>query len=209
MTRYYKAVRPDGTSFHDPTFRWVPESGPIEGIVVTHPHPHDTDPSGWLSVATVPTDCTGMGWPCRLLEVEPVDGHPVTAPLDGLPNKRAASAWRVVRELPATDALGPQGTEVAAIIERVSRLTVDEARRLGAARVAARGAARDAARGAAWDAAWAAARAAAWAAAWDAARAAAMAATWDAARATLMRDIITPEQHDTLMGPWRQVIDHG
>lgn len=37
---------------------------------------HDSDPSGWLSVATVPTDCTGMRWPCRLLEVEPVGGHP-------------------------------------------------------------------------------------------------------------------------------------
>ena len=146
---YYKAIRPDGTSFHDPTFRWVPETGPVEGIVVTHPHPHDTDPSGWLSVATVPTDCTGMTWPCRLLLVEPVEGHPVTAPLDDLPNKRAASAWRVVRELPATDALGPQGAEVAAIIERASRLTTDEARRLDAARDAARDAAWGAACGAA------------------------------------------------------------
>ena len=159
---YYKAIRPDGTSFHDPTFRWVPETGPVEGIVVTHPHPHDTDPSGWLSVATVPTDCTGMTWPCRLLLVEPVEGHPVTAPLDGLPNKRAASAWRVVRELPATDALGP----LAAIIERASRLTTDEARRLDAARDAAR----------------------------------------DATVATLTRDLITPEQHDMLMAPWRQVV---
>ena len=32
--RYYKAIRPDGTSFHDPTFRWVPETGPVEGIIV-------------------------------------------------------------------------------------------------------------------------------------------------------------------------------
>ena len=168
-TTYYKAVRPDGTSFYDPDFRWVPESGLIEGVVVTHPAPHDANPSGWLSVATVPTDCTGMGWPCRLLAVEPVEGNPVTAPLDDLPHKRAASAWRVVRELPATDALGPQGVEVAAIIERASRLTPDEVRRLSAA--------------------WTAARAAAWAA--------------------LTRDLITTEQYDTLMAPWREVIGNG
>ena len=188
---YYKAIRPDGTSFHDPSFRWVPKTGPVEGIVVTHPHPHDTDPSGWLSAATVSTDCTGMQWdhrsdpPMRLLELTPVEGHPVTAPLLDLPNKRAASAWRVVREMPATDALGPQGVEVAAIIERAGRLTAAEVQQLAAA--------------------WDAARAAAWDAAWDAARAAA----WAAALATLTRDIIAPEQYDTLMGPWRQVIDHG
>ena len=162
------------------------------GIVVTHPHPHAMDPSGWLSVATTPTDCTGMAWPCRLLLVEPVEGHPVTAPLDNLPRKRAASAWRVVREMPATDALGPQGVEVAAIIERAGRLTRDEAMRLATARAAAR----DATMAATTDAAWDAARAAAWAAR-------------DAALATLTRDIIAPEQYDTLMGPWRQVIDHG
>ena len=196
-TTYYKAVRPDGTSFHDPDFRWVPEFGPVKGVVVTHPAPHDEDPSGWLSVATVPTDCTGMRWPCRLLTVEPVEGHLVTAPLDALPHKRAASAWRVVGELPATDALGPQGVEVAAIIERASRLTPDEIARL---RAAAWAAARGAAKVAAWDAAWAAARVAAKVAAW--------AAAWDAIFATLTRDLITTEQYDTLMGPWRLVISH-
>ena len=201
MTTYFKAVRPDGTSFHDPKFRWVPVAGPVEGIIVTHPHPHDDDPSGWLSVATAPTDCTGMGWPCRLLEVEPVEGHPVTAPLAGLPNKRAASAWQVVGELPATDALGPQGAEVAAIIERASRMTLAEAVDLRAAM--------DAARGAAWDAAWDAARGAAWDAAWDAAMGAAWGAARIAAIATLARDIITPEQYDTLMAPWREVIGNG
>ena len=212
VVTYYKAVRPDGTSFHDPSFRWVPKTGPVEGIVVTHPHPHDTDPSGWLSAATVPTDCTGMRWPCRLLLVEPVEGHPVTAPLDNLPRKRAASAWRVVREMPATDALGPQGVEVAAIIERAGRLTRDEAMRLAAARAAARDATMAATTDAAWDAARAAARDATMAAttdaAWDAARAAAWAAR-DAALATLTRDIITPEQYDTLMAPWREVIGNG
>ena len=195
-TTYYKAVRPDGTSFYDPDFRWVPESGLIEGVVVTHPAPHDANPSGWLSVATVPTDCTGMRWPCRLLAVEPVEGNPVTAPLDDLPHRRAASAWRVVRELPATDALGPQGVEVAAIIERASRLTPDEVRRLSAAWAAA------------WAAAWDAARDAALGGARGAALGAARDAAWDAAWAALTRDLITTEQYDTLMGPWRLVISH-
>ena len=206
MTTYYKAIRPDGTSFHDPSFRWVPESGTVEGIVVTHPHPHDRGPSGWLSVATVPTDCTGMRWPCRLLELTSVEGRPVTAPLKDLPNKRAASAWLVMRELPATDALGPQGAEVAAILDRVSRLTGDEARRLAAARNAARDAAGSsawsAARAAAWGAVRAAARDAAGSSAWSAARDAARAAAW----AALTRDLITTEQYDTLTAPWREVI---
>ena len=226
--RYYKALRPDGSSFHDPTFRWVPEAGPIiPGHVVTHPSPHDNDPSGWLSVSTIPTDCTGMQWPCRLLEVAPVDGRPVTAPLRGtLPNKRAASAWRVVGELPAIDTLGPQGVEVAAIIERASRLTPDEVRRLDAAWYAAWYAARGAARYAAWDAAWDAAGDAAWYAArdaaWDAARDAAGAAAWDAAkdaagyaagyaaraaaRALTVRDLISTERYDILTRPWASVI---
>ncbi|NCD18243.1 MAG: hypothetical protein EOL91_13255 [Actinobacteria bacterium] len=138
--------------------------------------------------------------------MEPVEGHPVTAPLDDLPNKRAASAWHVVGELPATDALGPQGVDVAAIIERASRLTPDEIVRLrDAAWDAARSAARSAARDAAWDAARSAARDAAWGAARSAARAD---VAWDAAIATLTRDLIAPEQYDTLMGLWRQAISH-
>lgn len=222
---YYKAVSPDGTSFHDPSFRWVPKAGPVEGIVVIHPNPHDDHPSGWLSAATVPTGCTGMVWdptsdpPMRLLELTSVNGYPITAPLWNLPNKRAASAWLVVRELPATDALGPQGVEVAAILDRVSRLTDGETRKLTAAREAAAAhaawfaawfVAKDAAQNAARIAAWNAVRKAVWntslstvrTTAWDAAWDAAM----DAARATLTRDLITPEQYDTLMTPWREVI---
>lgn len=36
MTIYYKAVRPDGTSFHDSTFRWLPPAGeplPDKGLL--------------------------------------------------------------------------------------------------------------------------------------------------------------------------------
>ena len=60
----YKAVRPDGTSFHDPSFPWMPEGwapgDPIpDGWTVVHPDPSRFGASGYLSAATVPTECTG------------------------------------------------------------------------------------------------------------------------------------------------------
>ena len=73
---FFKAVRPDGGSFHDPDFRWLPEDGviPEGGWLVEHPEPagrigknSGASASGYLSVATVPTECTGFRWPCRLL----------------------------------------------------------------------------------------------------------------------------------------------
>ena len=189
-TTYYKAVRPDGTSFHDPSFRWVPKSGPIpdDGLLVSHPLDLDRrSAAGYLSVSTVPTDCTGMEWPCQLLALTPVRGRKVVTPEPySLPNKRGASAWLVVDRLDPHLALGPQGPEVAAIIERAGWLTQEEAARLGAARDAAWdaawGAARIAARDAAWDAAWGAAWNAARGAAWNAAGDTAWYAAWDAAR---------------------------
>ena len=201
---YYKAIRPDGSSFHDPTFRWLPESGPIEGHTVRHASHED-------SVSVEPADCTGMSWPCRLLEVEPVDDYPVVTPEPfTLPYKRAALAWRVVRELPAHMALGPQGVHVAALIERASVLTEDEVERLGAAWSATRDAAWAAAWSAAWYASWDAtrdaARYAAWDATWHAARYAAWYAARDTARALVTRDLISTEHYDTLTLPWRRII---
>ena len=197
MSTYYKAVRPDGTSFHDPSLRWLPESGPIEGHTATHPTASvvGEKASHYLSVSVSPTDCTGMGWPCRLLEVEPVEGHEVTTPApDRLPNKRAAVAWRVIRELPASDVFGPQGEHVAALIERASHLTGDEAQKLDAVWDAVW----DAAREAAWDAA----RGAVWDPVWDAVRGAAR----DAAAALVVRDLISTAHYDTLTRPWASVI---
>ena len=60
---YYKALRPDGTSFYDPAFRWATEPGGI----TQHPNPaasiarkSGAEASGYLSVAAVPTDCTSI-----------------------------------------------------------------------------------------------------------------------------------------------------
>ena len=181
---FFKAVRPDGGSFHDPTFRWLPEDGviPEGGWLVEHPAPagrigksSGASASGYLSVATVPTDCTGFRWPCRLLEVEPVG----RACLDDFyASKRRVRAARVLRELDPRLALGPQGEQVAALIERAGRLTPDEKRRLVAAWVAARGAARDAARGAARD----------------------------AARGLVTRDLVSAAHYALLAKPWASVI---
>ena len=221
---YYKAVHTDGYSFYDGTFHWLPDgwqSGdPIPAdLVVEHPDysPTDSCASRYLSASTVATDCTGMYWPCVLLEVKSVG--PVRHPDPrGLPHKVAAPAWRVIRELPATDALGPQGAEVAALIDRCRHLIDDDLERLDAAGYTAGYTARVAARDAAWDAAryaaWDAARYAAWYAARDAARDAARVAARDAARvaardaavALATWDLIDPAHRTALTAPIRAAL---
>ena len=59
----YKAVRPDGTDFHSGRVRWAPKTRPVgRPRIVRHPTATriGAKASGYLSVATVPTDCTGM-----------------------------------------------------------------------------------------------------------------------------------------------------
>ena len=217
MTTYYKAVRQDGTSFHDPCFRWLPKgwrSGdPIpEGWTVEHPNYRRdsgaagylsvsvSGAAGYLSVSVTPTDCTGMDWPCILLEVEPL-GEVFTPDPYRLPNKRAGFAFKIVRELPATDALGPQGVYVAALIKRSRQLTEGDVQRLATMNDDAP----------AWNYAMAAVlRAnATRGAAMTATRDAAMAAAWivtDAAIALVVRDLITRQDYDALTRPWRSAI---
>ena len=135
---FFKAVRPDGGSFNDPSFKWATEPGGI----TTHPaFAKGSDAGGYLSVATVATDCTGMSWPCRLLLVEAAGCRVFTPDAGRLPNKRAGRAFRMVAELPATDVFGPQGVHVAALIARAGTLTGGEATALAAAWYAARDAA--------------------------------------------------------------------
>ena len=187
---YYKAIRPDGTDWFTGKFRWLPEDGiiPEGGRLVKHPNPGPVgggNAVGYLSVATAPTDCTGMAWPTRLLRVEPV-GEVWTPHPYGLPNKRAAQAWWVIEERPAHEALGPQGREVAALIETARGLTPDQLDAI--------------------DTAWNAALNAALGAARKAALNAALNAATDTVMAVLVRDLITPKQYDLLTGPWRTVM---
>jgi hypothetical protein len=194
MTTYYKATQPDGTSFYDGTTKWQ------VGRIVRHPNPDISlglCSAGVLHISdALGETLVGGRWPCRLFEVEP-RSHPL---LDGGSNghKYGCTEVKVVRELPAWQALGPNGEAVAALIERCKTLTYGEAKQLGAAWDSAR----DAARGAAWDSARAAARVAAWNAAgyaaWDAA--------WDSAWALMTKDLITPDQFDLLYGPWEKVM---
>ena len=201
---YYKATRPDGRDIYSGTIDYA--AALRYGTIVRHPRAGRRiagDASTYLSVSTEPANCTGMRWPCRLYRVEAV-GPVGTDP--SLPHKRTLKALRVVEELPAWMALGPNGEAVAMILDRLPYVTGDERVRLGAPWDAAWGAAWDAARGAAWDAARDAAWGAAWDAAWDAARDAAWGAAWDAAQATIVRDLISPEHYDILTGPWRSVM---
>ena len=221
---YWKAVRMDGTDFYTGIVRWLPPVGeplPEGGLIVRHPTARKRTTGGaahYLSVATVPTDCTGMGWPCRLARVERTRAAVWQPDPDGLPNKAASWQWRVVEELDATLTLGPQGREAAALIERAARLTDDEVAGLAtawyatkytardAAWNAARYAARYAARATAWDAAGVAAGAAAGGAAWNAAKYTARVTAWYAAGALTVRDLISTECYDTLTRPWASVI---
>ncbi len=213
--RLFKAVRPDGTDFHTGTVHWLPADGapiPEGGWLVEHPHPGDVgiwDAGFYLSVSTVETDCKGFQWPARLLSVEPV-GDVWTPHPDKFPRKRAAHAWRVIEELPAWQLFGPQGRQVAALIDRAEHLTVGEIEDLATAWCAAQDASYGAVYGAAWDAALGAARGAARGAAWGAARdaawGAARCATRDVVLGWLVKDLISVEDFRTLTGPWTQVV---
>ena len=221
---YWKATRLNGTDFHTGTVDYaaalesgVPVTAPVIGLANDHSFPGPK----WLHLATVPTECVGMSWPCRLFEVEPVGDVFMD---NAHPHKIGARSVRVLREIEAHRVFGPQGEQVAALIECCRTLSAAELDRLYtawyaagyAARYAARHAARDAAgyaaRYAARDAARAAAGYAARYAARDAARDAAGAAAGDTACALTVRDLIGQRDgwdqaaYDALTGPWRRTI---
>ena len=133
MSSYYKATRPDGTDFYTGTVDYGAALASGDTIRLDSDETEFPGP-GWLHLATVPTECDGMTWPCRLFEVEPVgefhrgEGHP---------HKIGCREVRVLRELPAHEAFGPQGEQVAALIERARCLTAAEIKRLHAAWYAA------------------------------------------------------------------------
>ena len=208
MTVYYKATRPDGTDFRTGTVDYA--AALVSGQTLVHPEQTliADEAQTYFSVSTEPGETLiGGGWPCRLFRVE-IDKDAERSQVHR--HKACTRTVRVVEELPAWQALGPNGKAVAAFIEGAAAgdaawdaawaAAGDAAR--DAAWAAARAAARDAARAAARDAARDAARAAAWdaarAAAWDAARAAA-----GAVLAIVTRDLISPEKFNALMRPWR------
>ncbi len=202
---YYKATRPDATSFHDGKTKWV--VGKTTKIASSEQR-SELCGVGILHASDAPGETlVGGSWPCRLFEVE---GTPVGQD----DHKYGFHRLIVIRELPAWQALGPNGEAVAAHIERCKTITPEQAKQMYAARGAARGAAHYAAWDAAWDATWDAARYVAWTALRGAARGAASDdvardVAWDAALALVARDLITPEHFDVLYGPWASVMENG
>ena len=208
MTIFFKSTRLDGTDFY---------SGQVDyasALASGEPLPElsgdvEFPGGGWYHLATVPTECVGMSWPCRLFEVEPVGDVCMDT---AHPHKIGARSVRVLREIEAHRVFGPQGEQVAALIECCRTLSAAELDRLYTAWVAARDAARGAAQDAAWDATWDAARDAARDAAQDAAQDAARDATRVATAGLMCRDLIgqypgwDQDAYNLLTGPWRRTI---
>ena len=194
MIAFYKSTRPDGRDFYTGTVDYAAALTSGEPIIAPPCDNHDFPGPKWLHLATVPTQCVGMSWPCRLFEVEPADDLGGDRPRHE--HKVGATSVRVLAEVDAHVALGPQGVQVAALIARCATLTADDVRRLDATR--------DGARDTAWDAAWVGA--------WVGARGTAWVATRDATRGLLLRDLIGQRPgwdqaaYDLLTGPWRRTI---
>ena len=180
---YYKATRPGGTDFRTGTINYA--GFLASGEMLTHPETSKKDePSTYFSVSIEPAETLiGGSWPCRLFRVEPV-GRTLTH--SEYKYKRCCHALRVVEELPAGLALGPNSEAVLRLIDRAGRIDYQTAQELYAAGSAAWDAARDAA--------------------WYAARYAARSAAWSAAGALVVRDLLAPEHFDILTKPWRDVI---
>lgn len=185
MKTYYKALRVDGTDFATGTTRpvpgeWMPK---IVGQLEVY--------SRGYHVADAPAETlVGGSWPCKLYRVEAKGFDRSQSFKDNHAHKGVCRTYRLVEELPAWQALGPNGEEVAAMIERAGTLTPEETNLLAAAWNAARDTAGDTARDTAGDTAGDTA--------WY--------AMGDTALALVVRDLITPEQFDILYGPWRSVI---
>ena len=203
MTEWFKVVRPDMSSFADPTFvyevgkRMRPNGVRVDGVLCR---------PGYLHASPTPPEAALLNarWPYRLLRVE---GTPAVK--EG--PKAGFKQLTVVEERPVSECFGPNGVEVLRVIRRAEQLTAAETRVGDAAWDAAWDAARDAAWDAAWCAAWCAARCAAWNAAWCAAWNAARDGAWDAATAVAVRPLIgqhgfTQQHFDTLVDPWLKVL---
>ena len=203
MTIYFKSTRTDGTDFYTGSVDYaaaLTSGEPLPELPgdVQFPGP------GWYHLATVPTECVGMSWPCRLFEVEPVGDVFMD---NAHPRKIGSRSVRVLREIEAHHVFGPQGEQVAALIERCRTLSVAGLDRLAATWYATRGSVPGVARGSASAAASAADRHVALTVARYAAGDAG-----DAAVALLCRDLIgqhdgwDQDAYDRLTGPWRDVI---
>ena len=116
MIAFYKSTRPDGRDFYTGTVDYAAALTSGEPIIAPPCDNHDFPGPKWLHLATVPTQCVGMSWPCRLFEVEPADDLGEDRPRGAY--KVGATSVRVLREIEAHRVFGPQGERVVALIER-------------------------------------------------------------------------------------------
>ena len=210
MEIFYKAVLTNGFDFFSESVDYASLCGTGESLPELMGGECCTSYVYHASTSKADT-LIGGSWPCRLFEVE---GDPVSSE----ENKRGFRTLKVIRELPAWEALGPNGEAIVALIERAKLLTESEIQSLNSAWKAAWSDELNSVWNAAWNTAWDAARNAAWNAArniirdvaWNAARNILQSSVWDAAWsvacALVVKDLITPEQFEILYGPWKSVI---
>ena len=170
MGRFYKATTLDGAT-HDDKAQWevgktcvIEESSRRSGL---------WDYSGVFRARDVAGETLGVeSWPCRLFAVE---GEPFAS--DG---HHTYGFWElsVVEELPAWQALGPNGERVAALLERCRRITTDTVKAIDAVWDEEVAEATKVARNQADRASWYAARHGAWSTAEDAIQSASWYKTW-------------------------------
>jgi hypothetical protein len=205
MTTYYKATRPDGKDFRTGTVDYA--AALLSGEVVRHHRPRmiPGEASTYLSIATEPVGTmSGGAWPCRLFEVEPVGE---VLPSSELRYKRAVSVLRMVKEIEPHRVFGPQGDQVAGLIERSARLTRREREALKEEFLAARSSPSSGrASSAAGDAVNESGRNAAEWVAWHAVGRNRPSLP-EALTALIVRDLISEEDFQALYGPWASVME--
>lgn len=191
--RYFKVVTPAGDDPHHPGLTW-----PVGGAVVGTPG----GPGHPLRVSTTPVAAAGeIAWPFRLLQVSAVG--PVEACWSD-PRSVTGAAFRVEAELDATGALGPQGRQVADLLEAVASLPDGQRFALGRVPRPARLYRR------AWDAVMDALHDSGRVGAGELGRFYPVGQAWgaveDTVRALVVRDLLDGSCYDLLTGAWRTVI---
>lgn len=191
MTTYFKATRENGRDFFSDSVDYAAALQSGEKVRVTTPRERRyqccTDRVLHASDAAAET-LIGGSWPCRLFRVK---GRPVARE----DHKYGFRSLRVSEELPAWQALGPNGQDVTAIIKESHTLTREQRNRLESS----------------WKIVWTPewheainlARENARYAAWSAVRRDGYAATEIPAAAEVVRDLLTRAQYERLTMPWR------
>lgn len=122
MGTFYKAVRPDGTDFFSGTVDYAGICGTDQTLPVLPPciDPECCSADVYHASVSKADTLIGGSWPCRLFEVE---GEPV----DEEGTKRGFYTLKVLRELPAHEALGPNGVALLELFTEAEALTWEQA----------------------------------------------------------------------------------